>query len=385
MVFDAAIIGGGPAGSAIGRLLASWGYRVRIVAAPVDRARGLAESLPPSTRKLLAEVGVLDAVDAAGFLRGSGNTAYWASTEPRIEMFDAPGYQIFRPDFDALLLECARAAGADVRSAVVRRVDLDADVATVEYDERGERTAVSCRFVIDCSGRAGIVGRRFRRMDDRVFGFVGVWRSDRGWDLADQTHTIVETFDDGWAWSVPVRWAEAPGVGIDATTRHVGVMVGETGAPYDAIIARTSAIKRLVDGASLERTFACDASTYSSSVYAGPRFLLVGDAGSFIDPLSSFGVKKALASAWLGAIAVHTSLVDPDREDVALGFFGDREREMQTAHGARAFARTAYERHPTRFWERHRDAMEPPSAPRDDAAVAVAFERFRASASIDLR
>src|SRR5207248_1977261 len=127
----AVIIGGGPAGAAIGRLLASWGHRVRILAAPPDRSRGLAESLPPSTRKLLAEIGVLDAVDAAGFLRGTGNTAYWASVDPRVETFDTPGYQIFRPDFDALLLDCARAAGADVRSAVVRRVDLDEDSSRV--------------------------------------------------------------------------------------------------------------------------------------------------------------------------------------------------------------------------------------------------------------
>ena len=60
-----------------------------------------------STRKLLAEIGVLDAIDAAGFLRGTGNTAYWASVDPRVETFDTPGHQIFRPDFDALLLDCA--------------------------------------------------------------------------------------------------------------------------------------------------------------------------------------------------------------------------------------------------------------------------------------
>ena len=182
---------------------------------------------------MLAEIGVLDAVDAAGFLRGAGNTAYWASADPRVETFDTPGHQIFRPDFDALLLDCARAAGADVRSAVVRRVDLDADSPRVEYDEHGRRTAVSRRFVIDCSGRAGVLARRFRRADgERTFGYVGIWKNDRGWNVPDPTHTIVETFDDGWAWSVPIRGAGAPGLNIDARTRHVGVMVGETGGDY---------------------------------------------------------------------------------------------------------------------------------------------------------
>ena len=39
---------------------------------------------------------------------------------------------------------------------------------------------------------------------------------------------------------------------------------------------------------------------------ASDLHLLAGDAGSFIDPLSSAGVKKALASAWLAAVAVST-------------------------------------------------------------------------------
>ncbi|HMD34879.1 MAG TPA: FAD-dependent monooxygenase, partial [Vicinamibacterales bacterium] len=130
-VVDVVVVGGGPAGAAVARLLASWGRTVRVLAPPIDRARGLAESLPPSTRKLLAEIGILDAVDAAGFLRATGNTSWWASQEPRVETFDTPGYQIFRPDFDPLMLDSARRAGADVRSAIVRRVELEHDGARV--------------------------------------------------------------------------------------------------------------------------------------------------------------------------------------------------------------------------------------------------------------
>lgn len=403
MGVDAVIIGGGPAGASIGRLLAAWGHSVLVLAAASDRSRGLAESLPPSTRKLLAEIGVLDAVDAAGFLPGAGNTAWWASDEPRIETFETPGYQIFRPDFDALLLDCARRAGADVRCAVVRRVDLEsAASACVEYDDRGagatgvneagRRTTLRCRFVIDASGRAGVLARRFRQPgDDRVFAYVGVWRSEYGWPVNDPTHTIVETFDDGWAWSVPIRRTE----NVERRTaeiRHIGVMVGEPGRSYDRHIAQTRAIKRLTGDAILERTFACDASTYSSMKYAGSPFLLAGDAGSFIDPLSSFGVKKALASAWLAAVAVHTSLTHPDRQTVALEFFGEREREMQQAHAARSreFARQAYERHRSAFWERR--CAGAPDAERESESAALpppshvetVFERFKASPSIDL-
>ena len=127
-VIDAVVIGGGPAGSAIGRLLAAWGHSVRILNKPVDRSRGLGESLPPSTKKLLDAIDVLDLVDRAGFYKTTGNTVWWASRERRVEKFDPSGeisgYQVFRPDFDRVLLEHAASAGADVVEATVRRVDL---------------------------------------------------------------------------------------------------------------------------------------------------------------------------------------------------------------------------------------------------------------------
>ena len=106
--FDVIVIGGGPAGAAAGRLLAAWGHSVLVLTKPIDEARGLAESLPPSTRKLLAAVGVLEAVEAAGFYRTTGNTVWWGEADGRVETFpqagEAAGYQVFRPAFDRLLI-----------------------------------------------------------------------------------------------------------------------------------------------------------------------------------------------------------------------------------------------------------------------------------------
>jgi 2-polyprenyl-6-methoxyphenol hydroxylase-like FAD-dependent oxidoreductase len=288
--FDAVVIGAGPAGAVVGRLLASWAHSVRILGKAPDRSRGLAESLPPSTRKLLAEVGVLDAVDRAGFYRTTGNTVWWASAEPRVEPFDPSGhltgYQVFRPDLDRVLLDSAKDAGAVVcEGATVRRVRVDDDpFAVVEYEDGGHRSTVTCRFVLDCSGRAGVLGQR------------------------------------------------------------------------------------------------------------GARFLLVGDAGSFIDPLSSFGVKKALASAWVGAIVVHTCLTHPDRQPAALDFFSRWERDVYATHlrRSRDFARAAQARHPHPFWARRADTEVNGSPPFDEAEVLQdpdvrsAFETLKERPALDL-
>jgi flavin-dependent dehydrogenase len=396
---DVVVIGGGPAGSSVARLLAQWGHSVAVLSREVPRARGLAESIPPSTRKLLSEIGTLDAVELAGFYRSSGNTAWWASREPRVETFgsapDAQGYQVFRPDFDRVLLERAAAAGAAVHAnARARSVTFTDGAVDIEYTgDRGPAT-ITCRVVIDCSGRAGIVGRRYRapQPGHRMYALVGVWTSADGWDVPDATHTIVETYRDGWAWSVPVS----------AGTRHTGAMVGtalpEDGSPraladaYRAELAKTSQLDRRLRSASLHHVWACDASLYSATQYAGPRFLLAGDAGSFIDPLSSFGVKKALASAWLGAIVVHTRLAHPDREQMACDFFSDWERRVYAAHLTRSrdFARTACAEHPSAFWTpRAETAIDGPAIADDiDAAndpdVRRAFEAFKAASTIDL-
>ena len=219
-----------------------------------------------------------------------------------------------------------------------------------------------------------------------------MWSRRDGWDLPDETHTAVETYRDGWAWSVPVS----------AETRHVGAMVGSAmpeertpralGDAYQSEIEKTRQLAARLRGASLQHVWACDASLYSASTYAGPRFLLIGDAGSFIDPLSSFGV-KALASAWLGAIVAHTRLVDPGRDTLACDFFSDWERGVYATHlrRSREFARAACLEHDSAFWAARTAAAPDDPADRGaadvsgDADVRRAFDAFKAAPAIDLR
>jgi flavin-dependent dehydrogenase len=105
---------------------------------------------------------------------------------------------------------------------------------------------------------------------------------------------------------------------------------------YRAEVAKVRPFVSLLVDATLEDgPWGADASGYDASRYAGPGFLLVGDAASFIDPLSSFGVKKALASAWVAAVATHTSISRPAMSDDALRFHDRRERAVVRAIGCR--------------------------------------------------
>jgi flavin-dependent dehydrogenase len=126
---DVVVIGGGPAGAAAARLLAQCGRRVVVLAGPLARRPGSAESLPPSCRKPLLMLDAVDDVANAGFLRSTGNTTAWGAAASRVEPFahGEAGLQVPRREFDALLLRLAAEAGATVIHAAATAVSLPAE------------------------------------------------------------------------------------------------------------------------------------------------------------------------------------------------------------------------------------------------------------------
>lgn len=418
---DVAVVGGGPAGASAARLLAAWGHSVLVLTKP-GTGPSLAESLPPSCRKVFDAVGVRGVIEAAGFLTAGGNTVCWGGGPPRVAAFGGGrvGHQVLRRDFDRLLLAEAARAGADVRAGVtVRRVGAAADdsrMTVTGRDDRGRPVVAAARVVLDCSGRAGVVARRHRtrvQAGETTLALVGVWRRGGGWPrIAGESggrggaagdggaHTVVEAYPDGWAWSVPVS----------GRRRYVTVMVdprttetdhpGSLAARYAAELRKTRHVARMTEGAVLEGPpWACDASQYGARRFGGPGFLLVGDAATFIDPLSSFGVKKAMASGWLAAVVTNTCLRRPGRADLARRFHAAREREVWASYrrqAARFFAQVSTSAlHP--FWHDRADPVgvegaaeragggDAVEALRRDPAVRDAFEALRRAPSIRLR
>jgi flavin-dependent dehydrogenase len=356
------VLGGGPAGAAASLLLARWGHAVRLMTRP-PVSRGLAVSLPPSCGKLFDAIGVSGAIERVGFPRSTGNTVWWGGGDPRVELF-ASGARGWQVDVDALasvILSEATAAGVAVEESTVR-----------EHPDG---------FVLDCTGRSGVIARatRLRKFIEgpRTVALVGVWWRDGGWPVPDDSQTLIESYGDGWMWSVP----------SESGLRHIAAMVDphrseltrrSSADTYRDEIAKTQVFRSITAEASMiEGPRGFDATPYRASAYAGEQWLLVGDAGSFVDPLSSAGVKKALASAWLAAVAVNTALKTPSMRADAFEFFSVREDEIERhlSRESRRFLAGAAAAHDRPFWDERSD--EQAGEDEDADQIRQALQRLK--------
>ena len=361
--------------------------------------RTLGESLPPSCVALLERVGFAG-LDRAAFMRSTGNTVHWGG-DVRVERFADGrfGLQVARGDLDELLSREAAGAGADVRlGANVTSIQRDGGRTRIGFEQGGKAETIEASWVLDCTGRTGVIARTGARVSEkaaRTTALVAIWEA-KSWPTEDPSHTIVESTSEAWAWSVPITEGR----------RYVTLMVDPTVTPlatksamddaYGAQLSRTRVMSALVkDATRVAPVFAVDASPYSARTYGEPGALLVGDAGSFVDPLSSFGIKKAVASAWLASVVVHSILGQPDIATPALELFNARERQMFAAlqRASAELARDAAAASPGEFWSARTSVVNDPvlaaepdaSLLREDADVLRAFERIRAADKLQLR
>jgi hypothetical protein len=168
----------------------------------------------------------------------------------------------------------------------------------------------------------------------------------------------VQSYHDGWAWSVPLD-PEVRSFTAMVDHRYANLSGADLNAALDAELDKASEVGSWRMGATpVGDAWACPASLYTSERFAQRGLLLVGDAGSFIDPLSSFGVKKALSSGWLAAVVVHTALTDASMIDSAVSFFDARERDVYRQYRARAaeFFEAGAREYGHEYWRKRAEA-----------------------------
>jgi len=407
---EIAVLGGGPAGCAAAVLLARHDHDVCLVRPHQPPAGRLAESIPPSARRVLQELGLTLAVERAGFHPNGGNLVWWAGGTAHSEAFPEGrlGFHTDRSRLERVLVAAAREAGVTVYDgSSVRHVEEHADGWRIRCAAVDLAFELRVSWILDATGRRGVIARHEGRRADRettTTALVRHWRRPGGFGDVPSTHTLIESYADGWAWSVPLA-PDVRCVTAMVDPRHTDLHGSDLDAILDAELGKAPLVGGLRSGARpLGPTWACPASLYVASRFARPGLLLVGDAGSFIDPLSSFGVKKALSSGWLAGVAAHTALVDPAMSAAALDLYDRRERDVYRSSRGRAadFFEEAARAYGHPYWEARAEASrsagrgaagrggpvvdpEAGDAEVPVAAVRAALERIRARSTLGAR
>jgi FAD-dependent halogenase len=386
---DVLVIGGGPGGSTAATMLARKGHQVVLL----ERARfprhHIGESLLPSSMPVLEELGVLPALQQAGFLLKWGATMVWGREKtPWSWYFRETNrkyphtYQVWRPHFDQLLLDNSRAHGVEVREGhTVRDVVFeDGRAVGVRFtvDGIGERIA-RARFIVDASGQSALLGRQLdlRRWDPSFqnLAIYGYFAGAERLPAPDETNLLVESYPHGWFWNIPLHngWMSVGAV-VDSQTGQEGMRHSSPQRFLTEQIIEAPYTRRMLQEANLAYgPFVLKDWSYVSDEVVGDGYILVGDAACFVDPLFSSGVHLALMAGVLAAAYVTTALKDPSMRDTAGRVYTDLyHKEYSHFHDMAALFYSSNRTIDSYFWEARRLLGNGSLSPRQAFIHAVA-------------
>jgi flavin-dependent dehydrogenase len=346
------VIGGGPAGSTTAALLARAGYRVRLLERERFPRYHIGESIAPSCRAILQLSGAHDTVAAHGFQVKRGGLFRWGAEDWGVDWSGNFGPQVYswqvdRADFDLLLLDNARAQGVEViEGAAVKRVLFAADgerpigvkwaPQALGPDQDGSMAAqtADCDFLVDASGRAGVMSTRHHkdRTPHRVFRNVaiwGYWKGARTLPGGPEGGLNAISSPNGWYWVIPLA-GDVCSIGFVTHCEHFQARRPRYASLEDlllAFVAESATVTDLTVGARFQPPVRVEQDySYVAGRFAGPGHAIIGDAACFLDPLLSTGTHLAMYSALLAAAAITATLDGTVPESQALAFFEGRYR-----------------------------------------------------------
>jgi flavin-dependent dehydrogenase len=307
--YDAIVIGGGPSGSSYAMTLARKGHSVLLLEREEMPRFHIGESLLTYTTDVLEQLGLLDRVAAGGFVVKRGIEL--TGTEGTFRRLDLGKvgegrrgwtFHVERAHFDKILLDAAaETPGVTMlQKARVRKLLFAGErISGVRYAHDGEEHDVTASFVIDASGRTGVIARGMglRKTDDDL-KMAAIFRHYEGLDERNNPATEGDIqlglYEDGWFWAIPIR------PGVISVGCLVPAEILRKSVPEEVFsrnLKRIPRISQRIEGTTVARELTGENNfEYHCDTLAGPGFFIVGDAGCFTDPVFSGGVLLALTT-----------------------------------------------------------------------------------------
>jgi FADH2 O2-dependent halogenase len=330
--FDVGIIGGGPAGSGMASYLAKAGLSCVVFEREIFERPHVGESLVPSSTRVFKDLDFIPQMEASKFPHKYG--AVWTAAgssrlydvdweglgaesfaDIRFDERDQPGvdkaytYHVDRGKFDLLLLQHAHKLGAAVYEGIrVQRADFsNPDHVDVRFTMGKKEMGCRCRMVVDASGRQTFLGIQEKlKLRDPVFDQYALHAWFDGYDRGavtkrkDQTDYIYVHFlpvTNTWVWQIPIT-NTVTSIGVVTQKKNFAKSKQSREEFFWNSVATRPELHEGLKKAEQIRPFKEEGDySYAMKQICGDRFVMIGDAARFVDPIFSTGVSIALNGA----------------------------------------------------------------------------------------
>jgi FADH2 O2-dependent halogenase len=231
-------------------------------------------------------------------------------------------FHVDRGKFDLILLNHAESLGANVfQGARILGVDFGDPGAVALRGRMGPRpVAFTARMVVDASGRQTVLGRQLKvKEPDPVFNqyaihtwFDGLERKTLAVNPGQADFIFIHflPIKDTWVWQIPITDTITSVGVVTQKARFAAANADREGFFWEFIASRPD-LHAALRKAKRTRPFRPEGDySYAMRQICGDRFVMVGDAARFVDPIFSSGVSVALNSARIASrdiIAAHSA------------------------------------------------------------------------------
>jgi len=337
--FDVAIIGGGPAGASMGAYLSKAGASCVVLERELFPRHHVGESLVPSAMRVFRDLDFLDQMEEAKFPHKFG--AAWTAEDRGAYDMDFKGgfkdrdeiapeshvdirfnerqqdgvdreytYHVDRSKFDLMLLQQANRFGASVYEGVkVSAVDFAQEHPLVNFKmgRNGREMGVSAKIVIDASGRNTFLGNQLKlKLKDPVFDQYAIHTWFDNYDRKvfakkdEQREFIFIHFlpiSNTWIWQIPIS-DTVTSIGVVTQKKNFAKSRQDREAFFWDAVGTRPALRDALKKADQLHPFRDEGDySYAMKQVTGDNWLMIGDAGRFVDPIFSTGVSIALNSS----------------------------------------------------------------------------------------
>ncbi|KAF6842711.1 hypothetical protein CMUS01_02839 [Colletotrichum musicola] len=355
------VIGGGPGGSYAAAALAREGIDVVVLEGEKFPRYHIGESMLASMRHLLRFIDLEDKFDSYGFVKKvRSSAAILTEASPDTDFIAAGGpgnyaWNVVRAEADQLMFQHAGESGAKVFDGVKvksirfedatvvpegeQNLDPGRPVAAVyEVVETKETREIAFDYVVDASGRVGILSTKYmknRRYNQGLKNVAnwGYWEGCNRYapGTSRDNSPFFEALRDesGWAWFIPLHNGTVS-VGV-VMNQKLAAQKKQQGS-FDSVQFYHESLKLapelratlIGDGRFSGQVKSASDYSYSASSYAFRNARVVGDAGCFIDPFFSSGVHIALTGGLSAATTIAASIRGDSDERTAAAWHSQK-------------------------------------------------------------